>query len=65
MSDFEKFKDDAFSVWGGAFDAMVDAGVDANEAAEIARNLLQQVLMAWGSAKAVISSPAVSEPCQK
>ena len=47
--NFEKFKDDAYSVWTATFDDMIKAGMDAKDASESARNVLQQVLMAYGS----------------
>ena len=48
---FEDFKESAYSMWAASFETLTDNGLDAKTANEEARNLLQQVLMAYGAMK--------------
>ena len=54
--DFEQFTDHAYSTWCAVFESLVNNGVDAKEASLEARNLVQQILMAYGSMEAAHES---------
>lgn len=47
--DFEQFTDHVYSTWCAVFESLVNNGIDAKEASSEARNLVQQILMAYGS----------------
>lgn len=53
MDDFKGFSDEAYSLWSAVFESLIGNGMDVTKASEGARDMLMQVLMAYGSMDSV------------
>lgn len=51
MDDFKSFSDESYSLWSAVFDSLINNGVKAEDAHVGAKEVLMQVLMAYGSLK--------------